>query len=122
MKRLIEPVSDQKICGLFGVRVCPQCGAGMKSQYLREFIGTHCRECELLWTMEMKDGCPQISSRRLKRRGKRNYEIVVTNMSYVIKADSAEEARKKLLNKLKDGYEISVEHYLDHVEINEGIC
>ena len=130
MKHLMEPVSRNKIDAETGhILKCPSCGAGTDSHYKgAKFLGSHCRECELLWTVKMVDGCPQIGSTKVKRIGKRTYEIVVKRTEHFIMATSAEDARKKLLKKLvkkkgsSEGYGIYVEHLMDHAECNEGIC
>jgi hypothetical protein len=134
MKTLGDRVSDDHISTVLGVRLCPKCGMGTNSVYdvdmeadLSTLMGCECRECRLLWNVEIKNGTYTLTGVPHEPEEKhRTYEIVVTRTSHFINARTTEEAREKLIKKLKlkdsDKYGVYVEHCGDHAECNEGIC
>lgn len=136
MKTLADTVVVNHLCPILGVRMCPKCGAGTESEYERKkrgwrpgkLIGCVCRECKLIWRFQTLDGNYIITSMAWQPAEKtRIYEIQVVRTEYYIEAETAEEARLKLIEQLAPGdtskkYGIYVKHMGDHPECNEGIC
>ena len=115
------------------VNMCPQCGNGTNSEYIGSgagtFTGSGCRECKLIWTVKRtKRGILKVTGKPyIPKEKTRTYEIVVTHQAHFIEAETAEEARKKLIINLKldastgEPYGIHVRHHYDDAECNEGI-
>ena len=134
MKTLGDRVSEDHISTSLGARLCPKCGRGTNGVYHMDLsadrntlIGCECRECKLLWKASIVDGTyTLIGTPHEPEEKKRTYEIIVVRTCHFIDAKTAEEAREKLIKKLKlkgsDKYGVYVKHLGDHPECNEGIC
>src|SRR3954468_4207622 len=129
---LSEPVDESYIDPLLNwIKKCPKCGSGTDNIYKNGIVnclGSGCRECKLLWQCSQKGKTITLTAAPWKpAEVRRNYEIVVTYTSHCVRAETKEEARKKLIKRLKadkngDAYRIRVEHHGDDAEMNEGIC
>ena len=114
--------------GMGWVHRCPNCGTDTNSLYKDEdYLGSECRECNLLWKLSMKGKVYTIvGTPHAPQEATRTYEIAVVYRPYYLKAATAEGARKALIRKLglrgSDRYGILVEYLGDNAECNEGLC